>query len=76
LGKDELRPTEQRVEENVTLRLLEPFLDKGGNVTWDNFFTSLSLAKELAKRKAIIAGTLNNIPRDVLLCPSSVCEQS
>ena len=54
LGKDHTRPRGERVSENVVMRLMEPFLDKGRNVTTDNFFTSLSLAKRLLSRKTTL----------------------
>uniref|UniRef100_A0AAV2L2K5 PiggyBac transposable element-derived protein domain-containing protein n=1 Tax=Knipowitschia caucasica TaxID=637954 RepID=A0AAV2L2K5_KNICA len=44
---------------------MEPFLDKGRNVTTDNFFTSLSLAKRLLERKTTILGTVNKIRREI-----------
>ncbi|XP_026993012.1 uncharacterized protein LOC113636841 isoform X2 [Tachysurus fulvidraco] len=47
------------------MRLMEPFLDKGRNVTTDNFFTSLSLAHKLLSRKTTILGTVNKIRREI-----------
>ena len=51
LGKDESRPSTQRLSDNVVMTLMEPFVGKGRNVTTNNFFTSFLLAKELKKRK-------------------------
>jgi len=65
LGKDETRPQNRSLGEHVVLRLLEPFLHKGRNVTTDNFFTSVSLANELQKRNTSIVGTLNKVRREV-----------
>ncbi|XP_005917063.3 uncharacterized protein LOC121813594, partial [Haplochromis burtoni] len=65
LGKDPNRPTGERLSENVVMRLMEPFLDKGRNVTTDNFFTSLSLAQKLLRRKTTILGTVNRIRREI-----------
>ncbi|XP_042569986.1 piggyBac transposable element-derived protein 3-like isoform X2 [Cyprinus carpio] len=65
LGKDPSRPSGKRLSENVVMRLMEPFLDKGRNVTTDNFFTSLSLAHKLLSRKTTILGTVNKIPREI-----------
>ncbi|XP_048857205.1 uncharacterized protein LOC125724512 [Brienomyrus brachyistius] len=56
LGKDPSCPSGERLSENVVMRLMEPFLDKGRNVTTDNFFTSLSLAQKLLSRKTTILG--------------------
>ncbi|KAJ3598661.1 hypothetical protein NHX12_002166 [Muraenolepis orangiensis] len=38
LGQDDSRPPGQRLSDNVVLRLMEPFLEKGRNVTTDNYF--------------------------------------
>ncbi|CAI5694730.1 unnamed protein product [Oreochromis niloticus] len=65
LGKDPNRPSGERLSENVVMRLMEPFLDKGRNVTTDNFFTSLSLAQKLLRRKTTILGTVNKIRREI-----------
>uniref|UniRef100_A0AAV2L9F1 PiggyBac transposable element-derived protein domain-containing protein n=1 Tax=Knipowitschia caucasica TaxID=637954 RepID=A0AAV2L9F1_KNICA len=65
LGKDPSRPSGERLSETVVMRLMEPFLDKGRNVTTDNFFTSLSLAKRLLERKTTILGTVNKIRREI-----------
>ncbi|XP_052396147.1 uncharacterized protein LOC127944300 [Carassius gibelio] len=65
LGKDASRPSGVRPSENVVMRLMEPFLDKGRNVTMDNFFTSLSLAHKLLSQKTTILGTVNKICREI-----------
>ncbi|CAJ1079156.1 uncharacterized protein LOC109196619 [Xyrichtys novacula] len=65
LGKDPSRPSGERLSENVVMRLMEPFLDKGRNVTTDNFFTSLSLAQQLLRRKTTILGTVNKIRQEI-----------
>ncbi|CAG5996995.1 unnamed protein product, partial [Menidia menidia] len=65
LGKDPTRPRGERVSESVVMRLMEPFLDKGRNVTTDNFFTSLSLAKRLLSRNTTILGTVNRIRQEI-----------
>lgn len=65
LGKDETRPVGQRLADNVVMKLMEPYLGKGRNVTTDNFFTSLSLAKDLQLRSTSIVGTVNRIRREL-----------
>ncbi|XP_026215427.1 activating transcription factor 7-interacting protein 1 isoform X2 [Anabas testudineus] len=57
LGKDPSPPTEERQTDNVVMMLMEPFLDKGRNVTTDSFFTSLKLAQRLHSRNTTIRGT-------------------
>ncbi|KAF2890870.1 hypothetical protein ILUMI_15303 [Ignelater luminosus] len=65
LGKDETRPQDQALSENVVLRLLEPFTKKGRNVTTDNFFTSVKLKEKLPKLNTTIVGTMNRSRREV-----------
>ena len=67
LGKDPSRPRGERVAENVVMKLMEPFMDKGRNVTTDNFFTSLSLAKRLLSRKTTLLGTVNKCRQEIPL---------
>uniref|UniRef100_A0A3P9KF94 PiggyBac transposable element-derived protein domain-containing protein n=1 Tax=Oryzias latipes TaxID=8090 RepID=A0A3P9KF94_ORYLA len=69
LGKDPSRPMRERLSENVVMKLMEPFLDKGRSVTTDNFFTSVSLARQLLSRKTTLLGTVNKIRREL---PESV----
>ncbi|RVE58527.1 hypothetical protein OJAV_G00210030 [Oryzias javanicus] len=65
LGKDPSRPSGERLAENVVMKLMEPFLDKGRNVTTDNFFTSLHLAQRLRSRGTTILGTVNRVRREL-----------
>ncbi|XP_023809492.1 piggyBac transposable element-derived protein 3-like [Oryzias latipes] len=62
LGKD---PSGERLSENVVMTLMEPFLDKGRNVTTDNFFTTLSLSQQLLSRKTTILGSVNKTRREI-----------
>ncbi|XP_073537704.1 uncharacterized protein [Phyllobates terribilis] len=39
LGKDDTRRAEDRLADHVVMKLLDPFLKKGRNVTTDNYFT-------------------------------------
>ena len=65
LGKDVQRPKDEPVSENVVMKLLNPYQGKGRNVTCDNFFTSVNLAKRLAAKKTSIVGTVNKSGREV-----------
>lgn len=65
LGKDETRPTDQPLSENIVLRLVHPYLDTGRNITMDNFFTSVSLAEKLLARNTTVVGTVNRARRDI-----------
>ena len=55
LGKDEARSS-QSLDEFVTLTLAEPYLERGRNITTDNFFTSIPLAQKLLARKTTLVG--------------------
>lgn len=46
-----------KLGEYYTMTLLEPYLDGGRTVTVDNWFTSLSLVRELYKRNTTLVGT-------------------
>ena len=54
LGKDARRPSNQPISEHIVLQLMDPYLGKGRNVTTDNLFTSVKLAKKLMKKKTSI----------------------
>ena len=45
--------------------LLKSYLNKGRNVTTDNYFTSIKLATELQKYKTSLLGTVNRIRKEV-----------
>ena len=75
LGKDNSRPSGQHLSDNVVLRLMEPFLEKGRNVTTDNYFTSLPLANTLLAHKTTIVGTMNRIRREMPPCTKAQMER-
>ena len=49
---------QMQLGEFVVMNLMQPYLNKGHNVTTDNFFTSKRLAENLAKEKTTIIGTV------------------
>ena len=65
LGKEETRSPGQLVGESVVMKLVEPFLGKGRNITTDNFFTSLKLATALQAKKTSLVGTLGRQKREL-----------
>ena len=65
LGKDELRSANESLPESVAIRLMSPFLNKGRNVTTDNFFTSASLARTLKANDTSIVGTISRTRREI-----------
>jgi len=65
LGKDEERDPHNSLSYHVVMKLCQPFSHKGYNITCDNFFTSLSLAKELKKKCFSIVGTIRTNRREL-----------
>ena len=65
LGKDDSRSANDTLASHVVLKLSEPYLNKGRNVTTDNFFTTNELAKKLKTTKTSMVGTVNRIRRQI-----------
>lgn len=65
MGKDERRECSIPLGVFVVLKLMEPFTGCGRNVTTDNFFTSVSLAKKLLAKKTTIVGTIRGNKREL-----------
>ena len=65
LGKDDSRPAKVKLGEHVVLQLIEPYRKTGQNVTTDNFFTSVNLAKTLRQQGISIVGTVNRIRKEI-----------
>ena len=63
-GKHDSRPAEVTLAEQVVLRLTEPYRKTVRNVTTDNFFTLVNLAKTLKQRVSIV-GTVNRIQKEI-----------
>ena len=53
------------VAEAQTLKLVKPFLGKGRNVTADNYFISVPLARRLLANKTTLVGTIRKNKRDL-----------
>jgi hypothetical protein len=66
LGKDEAR-TGPTLAHSVVFQLMDGYLDKGYNVTADNFFTQLPLVLALKERNTTYIGTLRSNRREVPL---------
>ncbi|KOX75159.1 hypothetical protein WN51_14306, partial [Melipona quadrifasciata] len=58
LGKDKTRGSNIPLSEFVVTKLAEPYLGCGRNITTDNSFTSISLAKQLLAKKTTLVGTI------------------
>lgn len=65
LGKNESRPLNQPLGEFVILRLIEPYTNKGYNLTCDNFFTSLPLIEKLEEKKTTLVGTVRSNKKEL-----------
>lgn len=59
-GKSEIRPDQRNHSTSVVLSLMDGFLDIGHALYMDNFYNSVSLAKELTLRSTYICGTLRS----------------
>ncbi|CAF3892955.1 unnamed protein product [Rotaria sp. Silwood1] len=58
IGRQPDQQRQQHIGANVVLELLKPVYGSNRNVTMDNFFTSVPLAKELQKKNLTLTGTL------------------
>ena len=65
LGKDELRSADESLPESVVMWLMSPYLNKGRNVTTDNFFTSASFARTLKAKDTSIFGKISHTRREI-----------
>ena len=65
LGKDDSRPAGTTLGEHVVLRITKPYRKTGRNVTTDNFFTWVNLAKTLRQEGISIVGTVNCIRKEI-----------
>ena len=66
MGKDDSHPAERTLGEHVVFRLLKPYRKTGRNVTTDNFFSWVNLAKTLRQQEISIVGTVNCIQKQIL----------
>jgi hypothetical protein len=61
------------VSEAIVMQLCSPFLNKGRNVTADNWFSSVSLVERLREQKTTYVGTIRANRRDIPpLCKETV----
>ena len=75
VGKDESRSTDERVSDHVVMKLAESYLKKGRNITTDNHFTSVKLAKLLKSKNTSLLGTLNKMRREVPFEPKNMRDE-
>ena len=65
VGKDNRRSSDMPVLTDVVLKLMAPLFQRGYNVMYDNYFTSLGLALKLVEKKCSIVGKLRQNSREV-----------
>jgi len=65
LGRVEERAPDESIGELVIMNLAQPFLNKGRNITTDNFFTSVRLAATLKNKNTSLVGTVNRSRREI-----------
>lgn len=73
LGADDTRPTNIMLSHHVVTQLLTPYFGGGYNVTLDNFFTSMHVAKACLEKDITILGTIRSNRREL---PSNVSQIS
>ena len=56
--KDDTRSSDMPVPTDLMLNIMAPLLQRGYNVTCDNYFTSLGLALKVVEKKCCLVGTL------------------
>jgi len=63
VGTDEAHTKDEQVSDQVIMLLLKMYLNKGRNVTIDNYFTSMKLTSELQKIKKQLTGNSEQNPQ-------------
>lgn len=65
LGKSDERAPDVNLGEHVVLKLSESYMKKGRNITTDNYFTSVKLARALKAQQTSLVGTVNRKRREI-----------
>ncbi|KAJ4428449.1 hypothetical protein ANN_24486, partial [Periplaneta americana] len=65
LGKNEQRPDDDTLLENVVMRLAAPYLNKGRNMTTDNFFTTVKVGNKLKEKDTSLVGTMKHDRKEI-----------
>ena len=63
VGRDETRSRDERVSDQVVMRLLKPYLKKGKNVTTDNYFYLNKFGHRIAKIQNQLTGNSKQNPQ-------------
>lgn len=66
----------QKLGDYVVKNLAEPILNKGYNISIDNFFTSLNLVHDLPRKNTTIVGTVRNNIKKKCLYESELFQES
>ncbi|CAJ1066749.1 piggyBac transposable element-derived protein 4-like [Xyrichtys novacula] len=64
-GRQPGQEVQRNLGENVVQQLCSGIRHTGGNITMDNFFTSVPLAEKLLEKNLTIVGTLLQIKPDI-----------
>ena len=64
-GKEVHQSRQVNLGEKVVLNLVEPFKRSGRNITCDNFFTSLGLARKLLNDNLTVVGTIRKNKKEL-----------
>lgn len=66
-GKDISRRETESLPENVVMRLVNPYVNTGRNVTADNYFSSISLAERHQKKNTSSSAQYENTEKKFLM---------
>lgn len=75
IGRGTITPNENLTTRDVSMHLMQPFLDTGRHLTADNWFTSMPLVDELRERGTSYIGTVKNNNRGIPAASKSVSER-
>ena len=67
IGKVETRHVNERASDHIVMQLMQPYLNKGRNVTTNNCFTSVRLATQLKEKQTSLLETLNKVRQELPL---------
>ena len=68
LGRQPGSEPEKNLGQTVVIQLTSPLQDSVRNVTMDNYFTGVPLAKTMLQRKLTIVGTMKKSKREIPEC--------
>ena len=75
IAKDEICPVKEHASDHTAMQLMRPYLNKGRNVTTDNYFTSVRLATQLKEKQTSLLETVNKVRQELSLSLKKIKEE-